>query len=159
MRFHESEQKRPVILVVDDDPCLLVLMKELLQRNGYKVLAAGSAQEASDMAQNAIIDLLITDVVMPQITGPELAEQLQARHPELPVMLLSGYPQPPLASNWRFIQKPFGTSELIAGVAEVLQAPQTQVPAGRKPPLKQPRRTPCAKDTGITRTGLRTKRR
>jgi two-component system cell cycle sensor histidine kinase/response regulator CckA len=156
MRSHESEHRRPVILVVDDDPSLLVLMKELLQRYGYKVLAAGSGQEASDMAQNAIIDLLIADVVMPQITGPQLAERLQARRPELPVMLLSGYPQPQLASNWRFIQKPFATRELIAGVADVLRAPQTQV--GRTPPLKQPRRKPFTKETGITRSGLREKR-
>lgn len=126
-------------------------MKELLQRHGYRGLAVGSGQAASDMEQNAKIDLLIADVVMPQVTGPQLAERLQARCPDLRVMLSSGYPQPPLASpNWRFIQKPFGAGELLAEIAGMLRERQRQVPAGRKPTLKQARREHCARVTGVT---------
>jgi DNA-binding NtrC family response regulator len=77
-------------------------------------------------AADVPIDLLLTDVVMPQLSGPELAAQIKKVRPELPVLYMSGYPSTMLMKgesldpSVRLLPKPFTTAELLAGIEEVI---------------------------------------
>jgi DNA-binding NtrC family response regulator len=78
--------------VVEDEDGLRKLAVKLLQRQGYTVLAAANADEALRVFDaNPVIDVLLTDVVMPGASGPELTRQLIERHPGLRVIYMSGY--------------------------------------------------------------------
>lgn len=81
------------ILLVEDHDVLRALFSNALEERGYAVLPAGSVREALDLLRDGAttIDLLVTDVVMPGVPGPELAETLRARTPNLPVIFMSGY--------------------------------------------------------------------
>ena len=108
---------RANVLVVDDDVDVRSTTALLLRRMGYAVTTAGNAAEALHVLESReAIELLLSDVVMPQVTGPDLARQAQARRPDLPVVFFSGYADPeaiagaiPLA---RLLRKPFRPTEL-----------------------------------------------
>lgn len=116
------------ILVVEDQPALLKMARTMLERLGYNVLIAATPGEALRLAreQSGSIDLLITDVVMPEMNGRELAQQLQALRPGLKSLFMSGYTanviahQGVLDEGVIFIQKPFSKGDLAAKVREVL---------------------------------------
>ncbi|CEK20720.1 response regulator with CheY-like receiver, AAA-type ATPase, and DNA-binding domains [Chthonomonas calidirosea] len=80
------------LLVVDDDRQQTDLLRQLISRHGYRVLAVRSAQEALDLIRCSTesIDLVITDITMPDMTGLELAQRLLIERPELPIILVSG---------------------------------------------------------------------
>jgi CheY-like chemotaxis protein len=84
---------RETILLVDDEETVLRFSARVLAKEGFRVVSAGSGQEALDAAQarNDAIDLLMTDVMMPGMNGCQLAEILLARHPSLRVLFVSGY--------------------------------------------------------------------
>ncbi|GAA0905094.1 hypothetical protein GCM10009557_80530 [Virgisporangium ochraceum] len=111
------------VLVVEDQPELAQLIHRLLEPAGYTVTVSTDAESAVD-AFAAVADpaLLITDVVMPGMTGPDLAAALRARHPGLPVLFMSGYtaaalgPQVHLDENSALVEKPFNRSTLLAAV-------------------------------------------
>jgi two-component system, cell cycle sensor histidine kinase and response regulator CckA len=99
----------------------------LLERQGYTVLAAGNAEEALRLFnQNASIDVLLTDVVMPGASGPELTRQLAERRPELRVIYMSGYTEEAIVhhgvpnSGVAFLHKPFTSDTLGKKIREVL---------------------------------------
>jgi CheY-like chemotaxis protein len=107
------------ILVVEDADGLRELAKRLLERQGYTVLVAANAAEALQLfEQNASIDLLLTDVVMPGASGPELTQQLVDRRPALKVVYMSGYTEDAIVHHGvlkpgiSFLHKPF-TSEAL----------------------------------------------
>jgi CheY-like chemotaxis protein len=81
---------KPVILCVDDEPNSLVLRKLVLQKAGYEVLMANSAAAALDVLASSQVDLVLSDQLMPGVTGTELARQIKNRWPSLPVILISG---------------------------------------------------------------------
>jgi CheY-like chemotaxis protein len=104
------------ILVVDDDLEVREILAETLVELGYGVVQAASGEEALPiLRERSDIDLLISDVRMPGMSGLELAEQAQARVPGLKVILISGYflPQPIAV---RFLKKPFHMHELASAV-------------------------------------------
>jgi signal transduction histidine kinase len=111
---------RETVLLVEDEPALLRAGKSVLERLGYTVLAAGTPGEAILLAeQNAGgIDLLMTDVVMPEMNGRELAQRLLARYPKLKRLYMSGYAANVIAHHGvlddgvNFIQKPFALKDL-----------------------------------------------
>ena len=123
-RGHET------ILLVEDDDMVRNLVRETLKRAGYSVLDASSPAQARRAANefNATIHLLITDVVMPQTNGRELAEQLIVRRPHLKILYMSGYTESAIASSGvstrevAFLQKPFTPAGLIEKVREVLES-------------------------------------
>jgi DNA-binding NtrC family response regulator len=127
------------ILVCEDDEQLGILVEMMLSDHGYHVLLAARAEQALEVAAehaNAI-DVLVTDVELPQMSGPELVGHLQAKLPALPVLLLSGYPAeaiagPPLSDgDYAFLQKPFSETSLlqkIQGLVESSQAPRGNDP-------------------------------
>jgi CheY-like chemotaxis protein len=116
------------ILLVEDDAGVRALMAELLQAKGYKVRAAESPAEALAWAESSSepLDALVTDVVMPGLGGPELADRLGALRPGLRVLFVSGYAGDALARDGeigpgrRFLSKPFSETALLQGVAEAL---------------------------------------
>jgi CheY-like chemotaxis protein len=111
------------ILVVDDQPATLKVARILLESFGYEVLAAGDAQEAMIIYRQhqERIRLLLTDVVMPDITGPQLAGRLRRIDPTLRVIYMSGYPHEELRSaGVVFLAKPFNPAGLSKAVREAL---------------------------------------
>jgi two-component system cell cycle sensor histidine kinase/response regulator CckA len=123
------------ILVAEDNETLRTLLQIALSSCGYTVLAGASGPEALALAgrHGEPIALLISDVVMPGMDGPELARRLAAIRPRLQVLLLSGYgPDDALLdSGIHFLQKPFRPSVLVATVREILDlAPATPQPRG-----------------------------
>jgi CheY-like chemotaxis protein len=120
------------ILVVEDEPDVLELTATLLEMRGYTVLAAPSTREALRLAREhpGEIHLLLTDVLMPEMNGQDLARQVVALRPQVRILFMSGYTadiiaeQGELAAEWHFIQKPFATHVLATKVRQVLDAGQ-----------------------------------
>jgi PAS domain S-box-containing protein len=118
------------ILLVEDEQAVRELARLVLERQGYRVLAAADGREAQRVERGARerIDLLVTDVVMPGIGGPDLAARLLQRRPDLRVLYLSGYTQDAvgpgneLESGLSFLGKPFTPDTLARKVREVLTA-------------------------------------
>jgi len=124
------------VLLVDDDDSVRSLARRSLGRQGYTVLTTGSGDEARQLAANrdAPIDLLVTDVMMPGMNGPDLADALRREHPHLKVIFISGYAgdavsQPTVGNGTRFLQKPFAIVDLGRAVRELLDAGGAAGPA------------------------------
>jgi PAS domain S-box-containing protein len=120
------------ILLVEDEAAVRNMTEKMLSRAGYRVLSAATPSQACALFDEHAddIDLLLTDVVMPEMRGPALAERLVARRPDLRVLFVSGYsdamlPSASATGKVNFLAKPFATSRLITTVAEVLTAPTT----------------------------------
>jgi two-component system cell cycle sensor histidine kinase/response regulator CckA len=117
------------ILLVEDEPSLLTLTQRLLEFQGYRVLAAATAGEAIRLAEShaGSIDLLLTDVVMPEMNGRELARNILKLHPGLKRLFMSGYTSNIIAHHGildegvHFLQKPFSLADLSARVRKALQ--------------------------------------
>jgi len=116
------------ILLVEDQPEVRQYTATVLRQLGYSVLQASGGEEALAAYSAHPIDLLVTDVVMPKMSGTDLAARVRARHPNVKVLFMSGYSVEVLA--WRadksdgaaFLQKPFAREELAAKVREILLA-------------------------------------
>jgi len=119
---------REIILLVEDEPAVQLLERRVLEMGGYEVLVASSGEEALKLLDhhNGRVDLLVTDVVMPGMTGRELAEAVAQRRPGLRNLFLSGYTpdevlrQGVRAEEAQFLQKPFTPSALLTKVRDVL---------------------------------------
>ena len=114
------------ILLVEDEDAVRGLAARMLQRAGYTVLAASTPSEACAIFETepARISLLLTDIVMPEMHGPVLAERLVAQRPDLPVVLVSGYSDDMAGTGagarMAFLPKPFTASALIGAVERAL---------------------------------------
>jgi two-component system cell cycle sensor histidine kinase/response regulator CckA len=115
------------ILLVEDEAALRQKVREVLENAGYRVLVAGDGAQALQLAvrEAAVIHLLLTDVVMPEVSGPRLAERLLNVRPDTKVLYMSGYPVirdeiVDLQSQPNFIQKPFNKEKLLRRVREAL---------------------------------------
>src|SRR2546421_5452291 len=108
------------ILVVEDTALVLKTVCMILERAEFTVLAAGSAEEAMQLAAaTKTIDLLLSDVMMPDMSGPDLALKLKELRPEMRVMLMSGYPSGGvllLHYGWYFIDKTFVFAPLASQI-------------------------------------------
>lgn len=124
-RFHENTE---TILMVEDDDLVYGLVQRTLKEVGYTLMEARTGSEGLSLARQhqGKIDLLLTDVVMPQMSGRELAGQLQTIHPEMKVLFMSGYTNDVvvrhglLTTKIEFLPKPFSSGQLTAKVREVL---------------------------------------
>ncbi|GAA0225933.1 PAS domain S-box protein [Cryptosporangium japonicum] len=124
----EATEPERTVLVVDDEPDLRKSIEIILGRGGYAVLSAGSGDEAAQLASAypGSIDLLLTDVTMPGLSGQEVARRLRADRPSMRVLFMSGFAQPLLTSKGTIgpdvtlVEKPFTRRSLLAKVAEVL---------------------------------------
>jgi two-component system cell cycle sensor histidine kinase/response regulator CckA len=110
------------ILVVDDETGIRELIRKILRRERYHVLEAGSAEEALAAAQGQTVDLLITDVMLPGIHGPELARRMQQAAPRLKILFISGFTgEERVPAGARFLAKPFTLAVLLEKVREALE--------------------------------------
>jgi CheY-like chemotaxis protein len=117
------------VLIVEDQPEVAQLVQRLIEPAGYTITVATDALTAvGQVAAGARPDLLITDVVMPSMTGPELAAALRTHRPDLPVLYMSGYTaasideQDVVEPGTSFLRKPFALAEMLGKVREVLDA-------------------------------------
>jgi len=131
-------------LLVEDEESLRQLTSRILTRGGYQVCVVSSGAEAVRRAGDPVqaIDLLLTDLVMPEMLGNEVAARVSAIRPGVPALLMSGYAQPILdshgvpAPSFDILEKPFTEASLLSRVRKALgQAP---VPRVGKPGLEDP---------------------
>ena len=117
-----SEAGKATILLVEDEPAVKGLFSQALRKEGYTVHEARNGVEALEVEKDIEhLDVLVTDVVMPYMKGPELARQLRAKQPDLKVIFVSGYVAPgDLGEHQALLQKPFVRQQLIDKVREVL---------------------------------------
>lgn len=129
--IHKKSQGNETILLVEDEDAVRAIAQIGLENQGYKVVVAGGANEALHKFEELRqpIDLLITDVVMPELGGRELAETLRARRPSLRVLYISGYNDDMVLRHGlaeamdNFLQKPFTPTSLAQKVREILDTP------------------------------------
>ncbi|QEL14207.1 response regulator [Limnoglobus roseus] len=119
---------RPLVLVVDDEEMIRTLVRSLLETNGYRVVEAENGFRAAELISNELegVDLLITDVRMPGLTGPDLARKLRAEKPLLPIVFISGYVGDVVMDNGshpritEYLSKPFALPSMLAAVRRLL---------------------------------------
>ena len=117
------------ILVVEDHPVVRDVVREILERAGFCVLAADSGAQALQIESTTqrTIHLLLSDVKMPDMSGPVVGQLLKKRRPDIRVILMSGYPDGDmlfLNYGWHFIEKPFLPARLVERVNDILHTPE-----------------------------------
>lgn len=125
------------ILVAEDEPLAAMVIEDALTEAGHSVLLAADGEEAERLAQSNNFDLLVTDLAMPRMTGWELIPRLRAEHPNLPVVVMTGFLPPngreilmadgrgPLA----LLLKPFELHQLMTAIDQVAAARATPAAA------------------------------
>lgn len=126
MRSKQTEA--PTILAVDDDGAVLSLLGKALSQAGYRVMLADGGRSAIEKFEACTdpVHLLVTDVVMPDLTGPVVAERLTSQQPGLPVLFISGFHDADMvqrfvtAKGFTLLAKPFTIESLLRTVRECL---------------------------------------
>jgi PAS domain S-box-containing protein len=120
------------VMVVDDEVVLCELVRRALEKHGYKVLVASTPQAALEISASAdtgVIDLLLSDVVLPEMNGPSMAARIRQERPDLRVLYMSGYTESSIVRRAMLepgaatIQKPFTPQSLLTTIREVLGSP------------------------------------
>ncbi len=118
------------VLVVEDDPAVRMLVREVLEELHYDAVEFADPLEAAPyLASGERIDLMISDVGLPGMTGRELAETARAHRPDLPILFITGYAENAairsgfLGANMSMITKPFSLDELAAKVRQMIISP------------------------------------
>jgi len=127
-KARQIEEGSETILLVEDEPAILYVAKEMLESLGYMIIVAGTPDEGIELAARhpGKIDLLITDMIMPGMNGRELAGRITLLHPDIRCLFMSGYTNDLLARHGGldddayFIQKPFSIQKLAGKIREVL---------------------------------------
>jgi two-component system cell cycle sensor histidine kinase/response regulator CckA len=114
------------VLLADDEPTVRIVVEKILRSAGYQVIATNSGAEATDRAEKHAgeIDVLLSDIVMPGVSGVDLAKRLQKSRPETKVLLMSGYFPEELEflDGWKFLRKPFSPGVLTKAIESLLKA-------------------------------------
>lgn len=114
-------------LIVDDDPIVLHSCKRVFEAEGFEVCLVPSADQALKVMKNSVFDILLIDVKMPERDGMYLIRAVKKQWPEVPIVVMSGYPTPETITEGlqlgaeEFIAKPFTPDELLEIVRQVLQ--------------------------------------
>jgi CheY-like chemotaxis protein len=117
------------IMVVEDDDMVRGVTRTLLERGGYQVEAMSGAAEALSrlLMEDAHFDLVVSDIVMPRMSGPAFARVLAATHPEMPILFMSGYTADEAmredisALGHPFLAKPYTTEDLLSAAAKAIR--------------------------------------
>ena len=144
------------ILVVEDEPQLRDLTRQFLETRGYKVLVAEHGAAAIEVARRhvGVIDLLLTDIIMPVMNGRELAQRMVGLRPKTRILFMSGYTENAIWRNGiienstHFLQKPFTLDALDRKVREVLETP---IPEMEKPRMQMTKTHALELDPGVSR--------
>ena len=124
----DLQRRRGTILLVEDEDFLLEVTSEILESAGYRVLKARNAAEATKLFRqfHSIVELLLTDVVLPGQNGRDLANQLRSISPELRIVFISGYPENAVTrsgigeAEMSYLPKPFSSQSLTRKVKQAL---------------------------------------
>jgi len=111
------------VLIVDDDPQILRLVEKMLRPRPVKILVAPRPSKALEICANEPVDLLISDIAMPEMDGHKLAEKVLQLRPGTSILLISGQPKEGSGGKQRrlkFLPKPFFPSDLLAALKELL---------------------------------------
>jgi PAS domain S-box-containing protein len=128
-----SEPRTGTILVVEDDDGVRRFAVRVLERAGYAVVSASGGAAALEADAGAPFDLLLTDVVMPSMNGREVADRMQARHPGLRTLFMSGHADKVIVKHGvldahiRYLAKPFTAEELLAAVDQAISDPAPDI--------------------------------
>ena len=120
------------ILIVDDDTVVLSSCKRILESEGYEVSLTSSVKEALQMLEEKKFDIILVDVIMPGYDGMYLIGNVRENLPNLPILVMSGYPTPETISSGmrmgatHFIAKPFTPDELISAVQKAFAVEQEE---------------------------------
>jgi len=159
VHFQRVEPGTETILLVEDEANLRYLARQYLEKQGYKVIEAADGAVAMQIAvaHEAVIHLLLTDVIMPGMNGRELAQRISEIRPNVKVLYMSGYTENVIGHNGtldagiRLLQKPFNLRDLKSMVREVLDATPTppevvmSVPSAEPLPTMRARQAPPAR--------------
>jgi PAS domain S-box-containing protein len=123
------ERRGATVLLVEDDDALRAVVERVLSKRGYRVLSASSGVVALEIAERHAgpVDLLVTDIVMPTMSGQQLADRFVDRHGEVPVLFLTGYSMEAVANRGvlrpgsQLLKKPFTPQELALAASELLR--------------------------------------
>ncbi|HCC58088.1 MAG TPA: hypothetical protein DEQ47_12690 [Solibacterales bacterium] len=131
------KEKPETILVVDDNEAVLKTVVAILERASFRVLSAVGGVEALQVAgkTEGKIDLLLSDVEMPQMSGPDLGQTLKKQRLDIRVVLMSGGPNESQRVHKcvsAYIQKPFAPKTLVASIEHVLHSPDRSEPGGQE---------------------------
>src|SRR5688500_17213321 len=118
----------PTVLLVEDDEQVWAFVRSLLSNDGYKIVEARTGAEGAKIAEemNYDIDLLLTDMLLPELSGSDLAEQIAARRPELKILFMTGYVEGDIVQRCitelgaSFLDKPFAPSVLLQRVRDAI---------------------------------------
>ena len=131
LRAHKQLRGTETVLLVEDDPAVRDVVREVLQSRGYEVLEATGSSQALKIAQRHVprpIHLVLADVVLPDMSGPQLADRLAGLYPKMKVLYMSGYTDAAVDRRGQFnsgvpyIQKPFAAEVLARKVREILDS-------------------------------------
>jgi CheY-like chemotaxis protein len=132
------------VLLVDDEPTILMFVRRVLEREGYDVLCTSNAKAALDYCENSgqHISIVVTDIQMPSMTGRELAQSVAGLRPEIPILFMTGYIldsecRDPLTGDVRLdghliIRKPFRGEVILAVVEGLLRASALSAAAAQR---------------------------
>jgi two-component system, cell cycle sensor histidine kinase and response regulator CckA len=117
-----------LVLLVEDEDMVRAVAERALTRHGYQVLTAANGEEGLELLEkNPLIDLIVSDVVMPIMDGPAMAAQARKSHPNVPILFMSGYAEEQLRKsisieNVNFLPKPFSVQQLAEAARAALPA-------------------------------------
>lgn len=116
------------ILIVDDDPTVLTVMRKLVEGAGHSVTPVSSAQAALDvLSSGALIDVMVSDVCMPGMDGLELLKQVKTKYPNVEVIMVTGFGTLEMAVQtlrygaFDYLKKPFKVDEFLGGIQRALE--------------------------------------
>ena len=121
-----ADRETQTVLVVDDDEAVLSVAAKVLSRGGYSVISASGGHEALELAEGQV-SLLLSDLVMPEMSGRELGEIFEGRYPEIPILYMSAYTEDEVIlqglrfSEVNFMPKPFTVDGLLLKAREVIE--------------------------------------
>jgi CheY-like chemotaxis protein len=125
MPLDRPYQPLPAVLVVDDDRMMRALLTRILETEGWRVYSAADGVEALDLLTgSAVVDIVVTDVMMPRMDGRELAAELGKRFPRLPVLLISGAHLGGRSPIGPLLPKPFTPMSLLSSIRELVALPE-----------------------------------
>jgi len=111
---------RALVLVVDDEPLIRDLLAEWLVEEGYRVHCAADGQEALDLVEAEIPDVIVTDIKMPRVHGLQLVERLRNAGHATPIVVISTWTPPCGLPGVRYVPKPFDLDHITAAVEQSL---------------------------------------
>ena len=129
----DERPERETVLVVDDEPTIRRFARRVLAEHEFEVLEADNGVAALELIHqsNGRLDVVVSDIVMPKLNGVQLLQRLSITHPQLPIILMSGYAGPELAERGiqapcSVLAKPFRPDELLAEVRRCIRGQPTR---------------------------------